>query len=318
MTPLGYLEAAGERAQAILPLTWLTLGISILVCLIIGILLWMGVSRAGSNGGAAETRAVPIDRGRSGLKWIGLGIALSAVPLLVTLVWTMVALAAVSGPPLHPGLTLDITAHQWWWEVRYDAAEPDRTFATANEIHIPVGERVLVRLHGGDVIHSFWVPKLTGKTDTIPGQTNLSWIEAAQPGRYTGQCTEYCGLQHAHMAFEVVAEPQAQFEQWLAHQLEPAPMPTTAQQQRGMSLVEYRCGACHGIRGTQAGALAAPDLTHVMGRRTLAAGTLPTGPGTLAEWIEAPQALKPGNLMPNQNLPAEQLTDVLAYLETLQ
>jgi cytochrome c oxidase subunit 2 len=318
MTPLGYLEAAGERAQTILPLTWLTLGISIVVCLIVGIILWVGVSRARSSGGAAETRAVPVDRGRSGLSWIGIGVAISGVPLLVTLVWTMVALAEVSGPPTDVGLTLDITAHQWWWEVKYDAPEPDRTFTTANEIHIPVGERVLVRLHGGDVIHSFWVPKLTGKTDTIPGQTNLSWIQASHPGRYAGQCTEYCGLQHAHMAFEVIAEPQAQFEQWRAHQLAPAPTPATAQQQRGLSLVEYRCGACHQVRGTQAGAVAAPDLTHVMSRRTIASGTLPTGPGTLAEWIEAPQALKPGNLMPNQNLPAEQLTDVLAYMETLR
>lgn len=318
MTPLGYLEAAGERAQAVLPLTWLTLAISIAVCVIIGILLWLGVRRAASSGGAAETRAIPIERGSSGVRWIGIGIAISAVPLLVTLVWTMVALADVSGPPAHPGLTLDITAHQWWWEVRYDAAEPDQTFATANEIHIPVGERVLVRLHGGDVIHSFWVPKLTGKTDTIPGQTNLSWMQASRAGRYSGQCTEYCGLQHAHMAFEVIAEPPAQFEQWRAHQLAPAPRPATPEQTRGMSLVEYRCGACHQVRGTQAGARAAPDLTHLMSRRTIASGTLPTGPGTLAEWIEAPQALKPGNLMPNQNLPQQQLTDVLAYLETLK
>lgn len=318
MTPLGYLDAAGQRAQAVLPLTWLTLVISILVCVIIGTLLWLGVRRASANGGAAETRAVPVDRGRGGLRWIGIGIAISAVPLLVTLVWTMVALAEVSGPPAHPGLTLDVTAHQWWWEIRYDAGEPDHTFATANEIHIPVGERVLVRLHGGDVIHSFWIPKLTGKTDTIPGQTNLSWIQASQPGRYSGQCTEYCGLQHAHMAVEVVAEPPAQFEQWRAHQLAPAPHPATPEQTRGRSLVEYRCGACHQVRGTRAGAVAAPDLTHVMSRRTIAAGTLPTGPGTLAEWIEAPQALKPGNLMPNQNLAPQQLTDVLAYMETLK
>ncbi len=318
MTPLGYLEAAGERAQVILPLTWLTLIISIIVCIVIGILLWIGVARARSSGGAAETRAVPVDRGRSGLTWIGVGVAISGVPLLATLVWTMVALAEVSGPPAHSTMTLDITAHQWWWEVQYDAAEPDQAFTTANEIHIPAGQRVLVRLHGGDVIHSFWVPKLTGKTDTIPGQTNLSWIEAARPGRYMGQCTEYCGLQHAHMAFEVIADPPKQFAQWRAHQLEPAPQPSTPQQSRGMALVEYRCGLCHQIRGTQAGAVTAPDLTHLMSRRTIASGTLPTGPGTLAEWIEAPQALKPGNLMPDQHLAPDQLTDVLAYLETLQ
>ena len=318
MTPLGYLDAAGQRAQAVLPLTWWTLIVSIVVCVVIGVLLWIPVRRNFVRGGIEQMRAVAPSHGRNGLKWIGVGLAISGVPLLVTLIWTMVALAAVSGPPENSTLTVDVTGHQWWWEVRYDASQPDQTFATANEMHIPVGERVLVRLHGGDVIHSFWVPKLTGKTDTIPGQTNLSWIQAQQPGRYSGQCTEYCGVQHAHMAFEVVAEPKADFDRWRTQQLEPAPAPTTTEQMRGMSVVEYRCGLCHQVRGTTAGAVAAPDLTHVMSRRTIAAGTLPTGPGTLAEWIEAPQAIKPGNLMPAQNLAPQQLSDALAYLETLK
>jgi cytochrome c oxidase subunit II len=318
MTPLGYLDAAGQRAHIILPLTWLTIAISILVCVVIAVLLWLGVRRSRASGGAAETRATAVLRGRSGVRWITTGIAISSIPLLITLVWTMVALAGASGPPADPAVTLDVTAHQWWWEVRYDAAQPDQSFTTANEIHIPVGRRVLVRLHGGDVIHSFWVPKLTGKTDTIPGQTNMSWLEADRPGRYRGQCTEYCGWQHAHMALEVVAEPPANFERWRAHQLEPAPAPSTPEQIRGLALVEYRCGACHRVGGTSAGAIAGPDLTHVMSRGTIAAGTLPTGPGTLAEWIEAPQALKPGNLMPNQGLSPQQLTDALAYLETLK
>jgi cytochrome c oxidase subunit II len=318
MTPLGYLDAAGERAQAVLPLTWWTLIVSIVVCVVIGVLLWIPVRRNFVRGGIEQMRAVAPSHGRNGLKWIGVGLAISGVPLLVTLIWTMVALAAVSGPPENSTLTVDVTGHQWWWEVRYDASQPDQTFATANEMHIPVGERVLVRLHGGDVIHSFWVPKLTGKTDTIPGQTNLSWIQAQQPGRYSGQCTEYCGVQHAHMAFEVVAEPKADFDRWRTQQLEPAPAPTTTEQMRGMSVVEYRCGLCHQVRGTTAGAVAAPDLTHVMSRRTIAAGTLPTGPGTLAEWIEAPQAIKPGSLMPAQNLAPQQLSDALAYLETLK
>ncbi len=318
MTPLGYLDAAGERAQAVLPLTWLTLIISIIVCVVIGVLLWIAVRRNSVAGGIDQLRALAPSHGRNGLKWIGVGVAISGVPLLATLIWTMVALAAVSGPPEDSSLTVDVTGHQWWWEVRYDAGRPDQTFATANEMHIPAGERVLVRLHGGDVIHSFWVPKLTGKTDTIPGQTNLSWIQARQPGRYSGQCTEYCGVQHAHMAIEVIAEPKADFDRWRMRQLEPAPAPATAEQMRGMSVVEYRCGLCHQVRGTSAGAVAAPDLTHVMSRRTIAAGTLPTGPGTLAEWIEAPQAIKPGNLMPAQNLAPQQLSDALAYLETLQ
>lgn len=318
LAPLNYLEAAGQRAQITLPLTWLTLIISIVVCVVIASLLWLATRRARTSGGAAETRAVEVTHGANGLRWITVGLSLSALPLFVTLIWTMVALAKVSGPPANTQLTMDVTGRQWWWDVRYDDAEADRTFTTANEIHIPVGVPVLVRLHGADVIHSFWVPQLSGKTDTIPGQTNLTWLQASQPGRYRGQCTEYCGAQHAHMSFEVVAEPAADFQRWREHQLQPAPEPQTPQQQRGMQLVEYRCGLCHGVRGTTAGAVTAPDLTHLMSRRTIASGTLVNGVGTLGGWIEGAQQLKPGTLMPNQNLTADQLSDTLAYLETLQ
>jgi cytochrome c oxidase subunit II len=315
--PLGYLDAAGPRAHTILPLTWFTLAVSVAVCIIIGILLWMGARRARS-GLNTPIESVPVNRGGDGLRWITLGLLISAVPLLITLVWTMVALAAVSGPPDHPALTLDVTGRQWWWDVRYEADKPSEVFNTANEIHIPVGVPVLVRLHGGDVIHSFWVPKLSGKTDAIPGQTNLSWMEAREPGRYRGQCSEYCGQQHAHMAFEVVAESQADFERWRTSQLEPAPTPTTAAAERGLSVVEYRCGLCHEVRGTRAGAVSAPDLTHLMSRRMIAAGTLPNNPGTLAGWIQNAQAMKPQNLMPNQLLSGTDLSDVQAYLELLK
>ncbi len=315
--PLGYLDAAGQRAQIILPLTWFTLGVSILVCVIIAILLWVGVRRARISGGAEQTRAVEINRGSPGMKWIGVGVGISSVALLVTLVWTMVALAKSSAPANTP-LTLDVTGRQWWWDVKYNAPEPDESFTTANEIHIPVGVPVLVRLHGGDVIHSFWVPKLSGKTDTIPGQTNVTWLQAAQPGRYRGQCMEYCGVQHAHMSFEVVAESKEDFQRWREHQLQPAPAPQTDQQRRGMDLVVYRCGLCHEVRGTTAAAVVAPDLTHLMSRRTIAAGTLPNGVGTLGGWIEGAEQLKPGTLMPDQNLTGPQLSDTLAYLETLQ
>lgn len=317
LTPLAYLSSAGERAHAIVPLTWFTLWVSILVVIIIGVLLGLGIWRAGRNGGAEETRAAPLTAAQGGSRWIGIGVAISAVPLTVTLVWTMVTLAAVAEPSRQPPLVLDVTGHQWWWEVTYNAAEPDQVFATANEIHVPVNTRVLVRLHGADVIHSFWVPKLTGKTDTIPGQVNTSWLEAEQPGVYLGQCTEYCGWQHAHMGLEVIAQSAADFEAWRRQQVQPAPAPQNAAQQRGQALVEYRCGLCHEVRGTAAGSHVGPDLTHLQSRRTIAAGLLPNNTGTLSGWIEDAQGLKPGNQMPNQNLSAEQLGDVLAYLETL-
>jgi cytochrome c oxidase subunit II len=321
--PLSYLSAAGTRAERILPLTWYLLWVAVAVCVIIAALLWMAVRR---NPSAAASRTespqsikdVPLVRGADPVRWITLGVSISAIPLVVALVWTLVALAGTSGPPANPALILDVTGHQWWWEVRYDSAEPAQVFLTANEIHIPVDETVLVRLHGGDVIHSFWVPKLTGKTDTIPGQVNFSWIRADRPGLYRGQCTEYCGYQHAKMSLEVIAESRAAFDRWRAAQLASAPVPTTAEQTRGQQLVEYRCGLCHQVRGTLAGAISAPDLTHIASRRTLAAGTLLNNAGNLSGWIEDPQAVKPGTLMPNQFLSAQELSDVRAYLETLQ
>jgi cytochrome c oxidase subunit 2 len=315
--PLAFLDAAGTRADTILPLTWFTVIVSVLVCLVIALLLWMGVKRRQTTG-VADIRGVPVQRGGDGLRWISVGLLISAVPLLITLVWTMVALAKVAGPPQDPALTLDVTGHQWWWEVRYNSALPAEVFTTANEIHIPTGVPVLVRLHGGDVIHSFWVPKLTGKTDTIPGQTNLSWMQARLPGRYRGACSEFCGSQHANMAFEVVAEPPEDYERWRAAQLQAAADPTSQPQIRGLALVEYRCGLCHQVRGTRAGAVSAPDLTHVMSRQMLASGAIPNTPGNLAAWIQNAQAVKPNSLMPNQYLSGEQLSDVLAYVETLK
>ena len=316
---LNYLSAAGERAQTTLPLTYWTIGVAVVVCTVIAALLVAAVRHsAARRGGSIEMRNAPLVSGGRGIKWISVGVGVSLIPLLVTLVWTMVALAKESGPPGDAPLTLDITALQWWWQVQYDAAVPDQSFITANEIHIPVGRRVLVRLHGGDVIHSFWVPQLAGKTDLIPGQVNVAWLQAARPGRFRGQCGEYCGFQHSHMQFEVVADAPADFERWRAHQLEDAPAPMTPEQARGLQVVEYRCGLCHEVRGTTAGAITAPDLTHLMSRRTIAAGMLPTGVGTLGSWIEAAQELKPGTLMPDQHLSANELSDTLAYLETLR
>lgn len=319
-SPLGYLDGFGERAAAVVPLTWATLLISIAVCVILAVLISRGVLRRAGEGGAAATRREPLQAGPSALRWIHLGVSLSLIPLALTLVWTMVVLGRTVGPPAHPGLVLDVTGHQWWWEVNYGAPQGEewQSFRTANEIHVPVGERVLVRLHSSDVIHSFWVPKLTGKTDVIPGQINDSWFEADRPGRYRGQCGEFCGLQHAHMGFEVVAESPADFRRWRAAQLQPAPQPSGNAQTRGRDLVQYRCGSCHAVRGTLAAAYIAPDLTHLMSRRSIAAAALPNRRGTLLGWIQDPQDVKPGSLMPAQALTAPELADLTAYLEILR
>ncbi|NIJ33384.1 cytochrome c oxidase subunit II [Sphingomonas oligoaromativorans] len=318
-TPLDYLfSSAGRRADVTLPLTWFMLIVSVVVCLVVAGLL-LGSLRGAKGGGAAETAAEPVRRDHAGgLRWITIGLAISSVPLLISLIWTMAALAQVAGPPRRPEMTIDVTAHQWWWEADYHGTEPADSFVTANEIHIPVGVPVEIRLRGGDVIHSFWVPQLAGKTDTIPGQQNIAWLEARRPGIFRGQCAEYCGAEHAKMGFEVVAQPMAEFQRWRQDQLQPAPPPATQAQRQGYALTMARCGLCHAIRGTSATARGGPDLTHLMSRRLIAAAMLPNNPGALGGWIQDPQGVKPGALMPAQHLSGEQLTDVIAYLETLQ
>lgn len=316
--PLQYLSTAGARALIATPLLWFTLCVSILVCLVIGALVWRGTRGAVARGDADAVRSVTVERGGDGLRWIRVGLWLSAAPLAVTLVWTMTALARMGPAGIDTVLTIDVTPRQWWWEVEYPAAQmPDR-IVTANEIHVPAGQPVLLRLHGGDVIHSFWVPQLSGKLDAIPGQVNTTWLRANAPGRYRGQCAEFCGDQHAHMAFEVVADLPPDFDRWLAGQRRPASEPTGDAARRGKAVVEFRCGLCHAVRGTDAAARSAPDLTHLMSRRYLAGATLPNARGTLMGWVLHPQAFKLGNRMPEQALPGDELADVVTYLETLR
>ena len=203
-----------------------------------------------------------------------------------------------------PQLTIHVIGHQFWWEVRY----PGTPAVTANEIHIPARTNVQVLLNTDDVIHSFWVPELNKKVDMIPEQTNRLLLYADRPGRYRGQCAEFCGLQHAHMGLYVFAQPRAAFDRWLAQQSRPAPA-------TGSALFVEKCGACHTIRGTNADGDAGPDLTHVGSRASLAALTVPNTPGRMRDWITDPQRLKPGSLMPAVNLTAAQIDHLVAYLE---
>jgi cytochrome c oxidase subunit 2 len=256
-----------------------------------------------------------VERGASGLTWLYAGLALTLIVLTLSLVWTVLDIAEINSPPVKPALTLAVIGHQWWWEVRYLSDDPTQTFDTANEIHIPVGRPVLVRLTSADVIHSFWAPALTGKTDTIPGRTNLTWLQADKPGVYFGQCTEYCGVQHAHMALYVVAQEPAAFEAWRSAQLQPA---ATSSANRGEGVFQAHCSACHTVRGTEAGGIAGPDLTHLMSRQTIASGLLPNNIAALSGWISNPQALKPGAKMPAANLSGADLGAVTAYLQTLK
>jgi len=316
VAPMTYLRTFGPIADRIASLGWGLIAICSAVVIIIGALVLVASLRSSSPYAVGTAVSAPIERG-GGLSWIYVGVGLSTIALLGIVVWTLFTLTVVASPDATPAFTIEIRGHQWWWEVRYIGESAGRTFTTANELHIPVGRPVRLKLIGDDVIHSFWVPALAGKTDVIPGQTNLAWIEAAKAGVYRGQCTEYCGQQHAHMAVLVVADAPEAFRSWWDAQLSPAPTPASDAAANGRSVFLARCGACHTVRGTGAGGILGPDLSHLMGRQTIAAGTLTNNPANLAGWIANAQGVKPGSQMPTLTLSGADLAAVTAYLQTL-
>ncbi len=309
--PMGYLTTFGPRADPATALTWGLMDISIAVAVVMTGLVVMGALVRRVRASAALPQA---ERGASGLAWIYLGAAITTAILLGSMIWTVQVLARIDSPIARPAATIEIIGHQWWWEARYLSPRPDQVFTTANEIHIPAGRPVLLKLTSADVIHSFWVPALTGKTDTIPGRVNIGWMQADRPGVYRGQCTEFCGEEHAKMALYVVAQPAPQFEAWRQGQVASA----AAVVMPGEAVFAARCGACHTVRGTSSGGLFGPDLTHLMSRATIASGILPNDTASLSGWISNPQALKPGSAMPATNLSGPDLAAVTAYLETLK
>ncbi|MER8829998.1 cytochrome c oxidase subunit II [Mesorhizobium sp. M0938] len=222
-------------------------------------------------------------------------------------------------PARDTSLTIRVRAQQWWWRFIYEDADPARSFQTANELHIPVGKDVRVLLESSDVIHSFWVPSLAGKQDLIPGRANVLTFRAERPGVYRGQCAEFCGLQHSHMALFVIAEDEESYRQWASAQrkegLEPREPETAAGKAAFMA---RQCAACHTIRGTEASGITGPDLTHMGSRSTIAAGLLENTRGSLAAWIADPQTLKPGNNMPIVPLSADELRQISAYMGSLK
>jgi cytochrome c oxidase subunit 2 len=212
-------------------------------------------------------------------------------------------------------LTVHVVGRQWFWEVRY----PGTRAVTANEIHIPVRTRVNVVATTGDVIHSFWVPRLNRKIDMIPGRDNRVLLYADRPGRYRGQCAEFCGIQHAHMAMWVYAQTRRDYQRWLANQQAGARGPATPAQRAGQrAFFRDQCASCHALRGTPATGRVGPDLTHVGSRSTLAALVLPNTPAALARWLRNPQGVKPGTRMPDLGLSERAVRDLTAYLESLK
>lgn len=219
----------------------------------------------------------------------------------------------------NPAVDIEVTGHQWWWEVKYDDPDPVRTFTTANELHIPVGQLVRLKLTSTDVIHSFWVPSLMGKADLVPGRNNELEFTADKPGVYAGQCAEFCGLQHTHMGIRVFADSPADYEAWKAGQIASALQPSTPAQVAGeAAFLSNPCASCHAIRGTDAGGTLGPDLTHLASRTTIAAGTAELNRGTLAAWITDPQGMKPGANMPTIKLAPDDLNALVDYLTGLK
>ncbi len=321
---LSYMTAFGPKNYSVVTLLYAVIIISLAVVAIISVAVLVGSLLRGHRPASGQVADVAVERAGHGLPLIYIGTTVTFFILLGVAICNFVVLAEVAGPPGKPPFTIGVVGHQWWWEFRYRDGNGDvsRTFTTANEIHIPVNQPVRIELSTVDVIHSFWVPALSGKMDTIPGQQNLTWIQADHPGVYRGQCTEYCGQQHAHMGLLVVADPPDQFRAWWDRQLEgPAPGENEAQlqaAQRGQDVFMRRCAVCHAVLGTRAQGRVGPDLSHLMERHGVAAATIPNNIGYLSAWLSDPQRIKPGNLMPTLDISPPELSDLRAFLQTLR
>jgi cytochrome c oxidase subunit 2 len=272
-------------------------------------LLWAVVRRRGKS----ESRERGLRRALVG--WVGLiSFTLAGLTLATWFYDRGLARAAAT-----PALEIEVTANQWWWDVRYADSQASEIFRTANELHLPVGVAAHITLRSNDVIHSFWIPNLAGKQDMIPGREADISIRPLREGVFRAQCAEFCGMQHAKMALDVTVESPAEFAAWRAAALRPAATPASGAAQAGQAIVTGRqCASCHAIAGTTASGQVAPDLTHFASRPTIAAGTLPMSRENIAAWIADPQAPKPGNNMPKVPLGPGEIDAVTAYLESLK
>jgi cytochrome c oxidase subunit II len=265
------------------------------------------------------------DDGREPPQFFGsnrLETAWTIIPVLIVLVLTLSSarvIQSIENAP-RPANAIDITVvgHQWWWELRY----PGYGIVTANELHVPVSDPraptpTWLTLVSADVAHSFWVPRLAGKTDLIPNQVNHMWIAPTTPGVYYGQCAEYCGTQHAKMLLRVYVHPRDEFERWVRAQADPRPTPTTVDAGRRVFL-RNGCVNCHAVFGTIADGRYGPDLTHLMSRAFIAAGAAPNTPQMLRAWLRNPNDIKPGSHMPAMKLSEVELNQLVDYLVTLR
>ena len=312
------MRPAGQGASHISTLGWIVFITLLVVAFIMWILIaWVGVRRRGSFD------IKPPYEPEGGQDWILTGGFIIPFVILTTLF--VLSLDTLSKFPMHmaddpPTPDIVVIGHQWWWEIRYEDGPVFDYFTTANELHIPTHRTINIEVLSADVIHSFWVPRIHGKIDTIPGQANFIRIEADDVGVYRGECAEFCGDQHAHMGMLIIAQTPSDYDKWLADQRLPGATPTTPDAQAGkQAFLNAACVLCHKVRGTVAGGTVAPDLTHIGSRMSLAADTLTNNTGSLAAWITHAQSLKPGCQMPDITaFNGDQLRDLVAYLQQLK
>ena len=310
------LSPAGAQASAIHQLwslmLWTTTVVAVLVLVFIAIAVVRGRHRD-------ERVHIPRAPERSLTRGVWAATTLSLLTLVMLLIASILITRGVESVQASGAVTIKIVGHQWWWEIEYEDTIPSQRVLTANEIHIPVGRPIVLKVTSRDVIHSFWVPNLQGKRDLIPGYITAIYLQADRPGIFRGQCAEFCGLQHAHMALDVVAEPGPDFDRWLNGMRNPAPPPQTDEQRRGHAVfMSRRCAGCHAINGTEAYGQVGPDLTHIGSRSTIGAGTLPNTRDHMNAWVRNPQAAKPGNQMPPNPLSEQDNAALLTYLEFLK
>ncbi len=317
------VDPGGPQAGKIDTLWWSFFWLlgSIFLAVMIVLLITLTRRHRGFEQEPLEERHKPSEETDARVRRVVTGASVATVVILFVLIVASVgtgkAISELGNK--NNGLTVEVTGNQWWWQIRYVNSDPSQTLVTANEIHIPVGRPVQIRGLSNDVIHSFWVPGLHGKRDLIPSRTTTEWIEADHPGVFRGQCAEFCGLQHAHMAIWVIAEPEDKFKSWFSAQLQPAASPADPVRQRGEQVfMNNACIFCHQIRGTTAAGQNAPDLTHFGSRRGIAANTVPNTKGNLAGWIVDPQSTKPGNHMATIAVNSTDLQPLIEYLESLK
>jgi cytochrome c oxidase subunit 2 len=309
------LDPAGPQAAAIKAWLWNPMYAAAVVTflLVTGALLWAAFRRRDSAEPSTDLRH---ERGLA--RAVGVATTITILVVFAVLVLDGVVGHASSGAPTD-ALRVTVTGRQWWWEVVYPGHSADEVATTANEIHIPVGRPVVNELRSSHVIHSLWVPSLGPKRDLIPGRTNTLRLQADRPGVYRGVCAEFCGAQHAKMAFVVTAEPAERFAAWLSSQRGSPQPPADSLAQRGEQVfLGGSCPLCHSVAGTSAGGRIGPDLSHLASRQTIAAGTRPNTRGNLAGWILDPQSMKPGTKMPPSRLTGADLHALTAYLESLR